>query len=154
MVRRILPFPLLLTLWILSPAGASAQIVYPIGDHTSAILMDNELQGNPANPSASFHCNPMLDGKPLNFSNVSVHSQGKLQVAKGNPRGGTKYIPFRVGLLRNGKLVETPNLDDLIEVEEVDLQKVLAEAEAGDQLLIEPVGNCDRKGRRLIELVL
>ncbi|KAA9354742.1 hypothetical protein [Larkinella humicola] len=104
----------------------------------------------------AFSDNPLLlDGISLDYSFFSLSSRGKLTVVAGDPYSpdATK-IPFRAYLRRDGKPLNMGKADGRCEKSEIELSDVLAYAQVGDDLVIEPTRKEDAVARRIIRLKL
>ena len=101
-----------------------------------------------------FYVNPLLlNNKPFNFATFSMASRGTLAVVTGNPETEVvEKIPFRIYLVRDGKIVNGGASDTNRSMLEIDVAPVLARAKIGDNLIIEPVRPSDSKARRSIRL--
>ena len=97
----------------------------------------------------------MLNGKPLDYGEFNLQSQGELTVSKGTAiTGQTKQVPFYVYLRRNGNKVlipgkERPDPDQI----KIDISEILRYAAPGDQLIIEAVRKEDGPVKRILKLL-
>ena len=105
-------------------------------------------------PEAIFYNNPLLiNNKTLNYADFSMASKGILTVVSGNPETTQiEKIPFRIYLRRNGESIDSGASDVTRSVLEIDLAPILAIAQAGDDLIIEPVRASDARAKRSIKL--
>ncbi|RRA99793.1 hypothetical protein [Larkinella rosea] len=103
-----------------------------------------------------FAHNPLvLDGIELDYSFFSLTSRGKLAVVAGDPNSADAVkIPFRAYLRRDGKPLNKGQATTVCERDEVELSEVLASAQVGDELVIEPTRKEDAVAKRIIRLKL
>ncbi|MGM9507058.1 hypothetical protein ACS5NO_05010 [Larkinella sp. GY13] len=129
----------------------------------SVLLTENRVTDSHENSKSTaekktkeFSDNPLLlDGIPLDYSFFSLNSRGKLAVVAGDPYSPDAIkIPFRVYLRRDGKPLNRTKADGHCEKAEIELSDVLAYAQAGDDLVIEPIRKEDAVARRIIRLKL
>lgn len=103
----------------------------------------------------AFSSNPLLlNNRPLDYSLFSIASKGILSVVAGQPGSAEAVkIPFRAYLKRNGMILMNGAIDSGKSVHELDISRILANAEVGDFLVIEPVRQEDWVARRSIRLM-
>lgn len=103
----------------------------------------------------TFSSNPLLlNNRPLDYSLFSITSKGVLSVVAGQPGSAEAVkIPFRAYLKRNGMILMNGAIDSGKSVHELDISRILANAEVGDFLVIEPVRQEDWVARRSIRLM-
>ena len=103
----------------------------------------------------AFSSNPLLlNNRPLDYSLFSITSEGILSVVAGQPGSAEAVkIPFRAYLKRNGMILMNGAIDSGKSVHELDISRILANAEVGDFLVIEPVRQEDWVARRSIRLM-
>ncbi|MRS64213.1 hypothetical protein [Larkinella terrae] len=129
----------------------------------SARLVENRVSDSYENRKSTddkktkaFSDNPLLlDGIPLDYSFFSLTSRGKLAIVAGDPYSADAVkVPFRAYLRRDGKPLNKVKEGTACETDEVELANVLAFAQAGDELVIEPTRKEDAVARRVIRLKL
>lgn len=103
----------------------------------------------------TFSSNPLLlNNRPLDYSLFSITSKGVLSVVAGQPGSAEAVkIPFRAYLKRNGMILMNGAIDSGKSVHELEISRILANAEVGDFLVIEPVRQEDWVARRSIRLM-
>ncbi|MFN8346330.1 MAG: hypothetical protein U0X91_15110 [Spirosomataceae bacterium] len=101
-----------------------------------------------------FYGNPLvLNGKPLDYMTFWKGSKGVLALVKGNPNSSTPLkVPFRIYLKHDGQVVNKGLSSDTRELYEVEIAHILALAQFGDQLVVEPVRRSDANAKRIINL--
>ena len=101
-----------------------------------------------------FYGNPLvLNGKPLDYQTFWKGSKGVLALVKGNPNSSTPLkVPFRIYLKHEGQVVNKGLSSDSRELYEVEIAHILALAQFGDQLIVEPVRKSDANAKRIINL--
>ncbi len=119
------------------------------------VMQDNEYTST-GYEKGQFYDNPlMLDGKPLDYGDFNLQSQGELTVSKGAAiTGKTTQVPFFVYLRRNGDKVlipgrEKPDPNHF----KIDVSEILNHAEQGDHLVIEAVNKEDGAVKRILKLL-
>jgi hypothetical protein len=102
--------------------------------------------------TAHFHYNPLLlNGKSMDMTRLSIVSKGKLQVVlKDDDK--TKEVPFKIYLVRDGKIVGANSQSCNHVVREIELSSILKSARAGDHLYVDPAGSGREIGRRIIRV--
>ncbi len=119
------------------------------------VMQDNEYAST-GYEKGIFLCNPlMLNGKPLDYGEFNLHSNGELTVNKGAAiTGQTTQIPFYVYLRRNGNKVLIPGKESSDPKQiKIDISEILRHAESGDHLVIEPVNKEDGPVKRILKLL-
>jgi hypothetical protein len=124
-------------------------------DRAKEVMQDNEYT-NTGYETGLFLSNPlMLNGKPLDYGEFNVGSEGELTVSKGTViPGQSTQVPFYVYLRRDGNKVLIPGKEkyDPKQVK-VDLSKILQYAKPGDLLVIESVNKEDGPVKRILKLL-
>ncbi|UFH53747.1 hypothetical protein [Spirosoma sp. KNUC1025] len=133
------------------PVAAFVALLAPQIDPANVVQVAKIHQQNEADEQPLFLSNPLtLNGKTLDHATFSIISQGKLAVVAGNPETeeATK-IPFRI-YIRRGSTVLQEGASG--EVYDVDIASVLAFAQLGDELVIDPVRETDEPARRVLKV--
>ena len=119
-------------------------------ERAKEVLQDNEYVST-GYEEGIFLCNPlMLNGKPLDYGEFNLQSQGELTVSKGAAiTGQTTQIPFYVYLRRNGNKLLIPGPKQT----KIDISEILRHAAPGDHLVIEPVNKEDGPVKRILKLI-
>jgi hypothetical protein len=124
-------------------------------ERAKEVMQDNEYAST-GYEEGIFLCNPlMLNGKPLDYGEFNLQSQGELTVTKGAAiTGQTMQIPFYVYLRRNGNKVMIPGKErpDREQIK-IEISAILRFAEFGDQLVIEAVNKEDGPVKRVLKLL-
>ncbi|WP_247233063.1 hypothetical protein [Telluribacter sp. SYSU D00476] len=95
----------------------------------------------------------LLNGKPLYAASLSVGSRGTLAVVVADPETDEAVkIPFRIYVKRGTAVVSLTGSDFGQPLREVELGKILAHAQAGDELVIEPTEKSQIEARRVIRV--
>ncbi|GAB3011139.1 hypothetical protein [Spirosoma pulveris] len=100
-----------------------------------------------------------VNGHPINYNAIPLHSKGVLAFAEGNPQSPEhKPMPFRVTLRRAGTAVQQWPAKGKEGVYSVPLEEIWPVARPGDELLVEPVGTDIKqeaysRGKRVIQLI-
>jgi len=145
----------------LSVSFACAQSYLPFNlrrdKNAEAVMQDNELERDHAGQNDNyFFCNPLLlNGRTLDYRNFTLTSAGELSVI-GKESGSSRSIkiPFYVSLRRNGQILELKDEDILNRVfHKIEISKILALAQPGDQLIIDPTQKEDWKAKRILKLI-
>lgn len=127
----------------------------PRPDFTAAGLFRGNAFVPQDTPDKYFYCNPvLLDGRPVDWPAFSLKTKGTLTLVYGNPEAPDAIRrSFVVSLRRKGEIVEDPKRPFLNRpVQEVEIGDVLALAQPGDHLIIDPVDKADWRAKRVIEL--
>lgn len=95
----------------------------------------------PRHADGDFYSNPyVLNGKSVNFENLSTLPTGRLSIVKTDPIKDQKFkIPFHAYIRRGGKIIDAEAYAHNHAVTEVELSEVLRLAKPGDELVIDPV---------------
>ena len=101
-----------------------------------------------------FYSNPLtLNGLPLNNVTFWKGSKGILALVKGNPNAaGSPKVPFKIYLKHEGQIINKGLSSDTRECYEVQVDYILALADFGDELIIEPARKSDALAKRVIKL--
>lgn len=122
----------------------------------SAVLILTLTVSNsfPRNSEKEFYSNPyILDGKSVNFENLSTLPKGRLSIVKLDPVSDLKVkIPFHAYIRREGKIIDAQAYAHNHAVTEVEISEVLRVAKPGDELVIDPVRKVNGIGQRSIIL--
>lgn len=118
-------------------------------------MLDNEIAPKETCASDNFFCNPLvLNGKPLDYTQFSILSQGQFCVVKGKPGvQSIEKIPFRIYLRRKGVIINQGKSSSTQAVLSIEISEVLKLAWPGDHLIIEPVRESDQQAKRIIEVI-
>ncbi|MBD2755880.1 hypothetical protein [Spirosoma validum] len=111
------------------------------------------LENEPAR-ERNFSHNPLvLDGNSLDYTFFSIFSKGRLAVVSGEPASKDAVkIPFRIYLRRSGMIIQKGASDNGRQYYDVDIATVLAQAQHGDELVIDPVYKTDWVARRILRV--
>jgi len=119
------------------------------------VMQDNEYACT-GYEEGIFFSNPlMLDGRPLDYGEFNLLSEGELTVSKGaTVTGQTTQIPFYLYLRRNGTKVLIPGKEKSDSNQtKIDITEILGHAEPGDLLVIEAVRKEDGPVKRILKLI-
>ncbi|GAB3964005.1 hypothetical protein GCM10028806_00890 [Spirosoma terrae] len=132
-----------------------AVIMATIGALSQTSFASHQLDNFSPIDHPAFSSNPLLlNNRPLDYSLFSITSKGVLSVVAGQPGSAEAVkIPFRAYLKRNGMILMNGAIDSGKSVHELDISRILANAEVGDFLVIEPVRQEDWVARRSIRLM-
>ena len=124
-------------------------------ERAKEVMQDNEYTIT-GYEKGTFLGNPlMLNGKPLDYGEFNLQSQGELTVSKGaDITGQTTQIPFYVYLRRNGNKILIPGKErsDPNQIK-IDISEILRHAAPGDHLVIEAVNKEDGHVKRILKLL-
>ena len=160
-VINSIKIPLLLSfgLGVCFSDGQSLNSLHTLNTNENAkeIMHDNEFVRTEIGQTENIYCNPLLlDGRPLDYGSFTLRTRGELALVKGEPGtpGSTKIL-FFIRLIRDGRVVDGRNMLFLNKgLHEIEISNVLAFAQPGDQLIIDPVRKEDWKAKRILNLVL
>ncbi|GAB3175591.1 hypothetical protein [Telluribacter humicola] len=98
--------------------------------------------------------NPIrLNGQPLDYNRLTLGSRGTLAVVVANPETEEAIkVSFRVYLRRGTAVVSITDSYMDQPLREVEIGKVLAQAQAGDELVIEPTEKSQIEAKRVIRV--
>lgn len=119
----------------------------------TVLLASNRLPNEP-DRERKFSSNPLvLDGNSLDYNFFSIFSKGRLAVVSGDPASKEAVkIPFRIYLRRNGSIIQKGAFDNIRQYYDVDIATVLALAQHGDELVVDPVYKSDWVARRVLRV--
>jgi hypothetical protein len=126
-------------------------------EKAKVVMHDNEFIRNEIGLAENIYCNPLLlDGKGLDYGVFTLRTRGELTLVKGDPGShGSVKISFFVRLRRGGKIVDGTNMELFNkEIDAIEISKVLAMGQPGDQLIIDPARKEDWKAKRILNLIL
>lgn len=137
------------TLLVLLAMQFATRIVLAQTVQFASYRFDNE----PAR-ERNFSSNPLvLDGNSLDYNFFSIFSKGRLAVVSGDPASKEAVkIPFRIYLRRNGSIIQKGAFDNIRQYYDVDIATVLALAQHGDELVVDPVYKSDWVARRVLRV--
>jgi len=111
--------------------------------HASSEGSENVFYGNPL----------ILNGRSLDYNFFSKNSRGVLALVKGNPNStDSPKVPFKIYLKHSGQIVNKGLSSDTHERYQVEVSGILALAQYGDELVIEPTRKSDAVAKRVIHL--
>ena len=101
----------------------------------------------------NFYCNPLrLAGSVFDYNTFTLESKGELTLVKGDSKTGKMVeIPFSVYLRREGKLIAGSCVDGVVYTK-IEVAAILAYAEKGDELVVEPFNNEDWPAKRIVRI--
>ena len=99
-----------------------------------------------------FYWNPvLLNGRSASPAQLAAASSGKLSLVRFDPQSSrVTKVPFIIYLKRGGKIINNDAYAHNNAVLEGDIYEVLKPAQAGDQLIIDPVDKEAQIDRRVI----
>ena len=124
-------------------------------ERAKEVWLDNEYIST-GYEKGTFLSNPlMLNGKPLDYGEFTLQSQGELTVSKEAAiTGQTTQVPFYVYLRRNGNKVLIPGMERSDPKQlKIDISEILRYAAPGDHLVIEAVNKEDGAVKRILKLL-
>lgn len=120
---------------------------------TLVLLMTISIsQSFPESETDNFHVNPLLlNGKSMDLTSVSTATRGLLSIVP-EASGEDNRVAFYIYLKRAGKIVDGDSYGHNHSVQEIELAGVLRSALPGDQLVVDPVRENDKKWRRVLTI--
>ncbi len=110
------------------------------------------MQTGQTQPATSCH-NPLGDHKPINDATFSVASRGLVTIVpRKSETGCAGPIPFLIYLRRDGQVIQQGLSDTTRSVTSIEVASVLAIAEVGDELVIEPTQAGYASAKRTIKI--
>ena len=108
----------------------------------------------PKDSHPDFYTNPyLLNGKAVDFAQLSSINIGKLSIVKTNPESNQKMaVPFYAYIRRNGKIIDAESYAHNHAVKEVEISKVIKSSRPGDELVIDPASKNNGVGQRSVIL--
>ncbi|WP_426293123.1 hypothetical protein ACN9ML_27710 [Dyadobacter endophyticus] len=121
-----------------------------------AMVLFCSLQASVALPKSAgpAHSNPvLLNGKVVTIEQLTYVTRGVLTLMKGDPASERKTnIPFLIYLRRGGKIVDAQADAHNHAVMYYEIAEILKSAQAGDQLVIDPVEPGDKAAQKVITI--
>lgn len=119
----------------------------------SAMILLYSLQSSVALPKSACITNSplLLNGHVMNTSQFAHVTRGVLTVVRGDAASG-QPVPFLIYLKRNGKIVDADAYAHNFAVLRYEIAEILESAQAGDQLVIDPVWPGNAADRKIITI--
>jgi hypothetical protein len=121
-----------------------------------AMILLCSLQASVAlpKPADAIDNNPLLvNGKVVTTEQFGHITRGMLTLAKsGTASEGQTPVPFLIYLRRSGKIVDAEAYAHNHAVMYYEVAEILKFAQAGDQLVIDPVGSTDKAAQKVITI--
>ncbi|GGM79722.1 hypothetical protein GCM10010967_09350 [Dyadobacter beijingensis] len=122
---------------------------------TLALTLLCTLQASVALPEtiAAFTSSLLLNGHAISTEAFGQVTRGTISLARDNAgSGGKTLVAFYIYLKRNGRIVDAEAYGHNHAVLRYELSEVLRLAEAGDQLVIDPLGPGNGDDRRVLTI--
>jgi hypothetical protein len=128
-----------------------------IDRYAREVMQDNELErSNAVRSDDVYLCNPLLlNGGILDYGNFTLSSTGELSLIKKEPGSSRSIeISFYIRLRRSGEILEAKD-DNILNkaFHKIEVSKIMALAQPGDQLIIDPVEKEDWSAKRILMLI-
>lgn len=121
-----------------------------------AMMLFCSLQASVALPKSAnpAHNNPvLLNGKVVTIEQLTYVTRGLLTLMKGDAASERKtHVPFLIYLKRGGKIVNAKADAHNHAVMYYEIAEILKSAQAGDQLVIDPVDSGDKSVQKVITI--
>jgi hypothetical protein len=122
----------------------------------AALMLFYSLQASVALPKPvdPAHSSPvLLNGKVVTIEQLTYVTRGVLTLMKGDPASERNTnIPFLIYLKRGGKIVDAQADAHNHAVMYYEIAEILKSAQAGDQLVIDPVDSGDKTAQKVITI--
>jgi len=118
-----------------------------------AMILLCSLQASVAFPEPTENNPLLINGKVVTAEQFAYVTRGKLTLVKGNPASEKQTpVPFLIYLKRGGKIVDAEAYAHNHAVMYYEVAEILKSAQAGDQLVIDPVDSANKTAQKVMTI--